>query len=60
MILKTKLNNHYQTTIPKDIREKLNVDDATYVQWHLDEKNKQVIVKFIKKPSLLDISTLQE
>ena len=59
MIIKTKLNNHYQTTIPKEIREKLNADNATYIQWRLDQKNKQAIIKFIKKPSLMDIAKLQ-
>lgn len=53
MIIRTTLNNFYQTAIPKRVREILDVQAASYVEWDLDEENKTVTMKFIKKPSLL-------
>lgn len=58
MIIRTTLNNYYQTAIPKRVREILDVQITSYVEWNLDEENKTVTLKFIKKPSLLDISKL--
>jgi len=58
MIIRTTLNNYYQTAIPKQVRQTLDVKSASYVEWNLDEENKKVTVKFIKKPSLLDISKI--
>ena len=42
MIIRTTLNNYYQTAIPKRVREILDVQIASYVEWNLDEENKTV------------------
>ena len=58
MIIRTTLNNNYQTAIPKKVFQTLDVQGASYVEWDLDEENKTVTLNFIKKPSLLDISKI--
>lgn len=58
MTLRTKINNNYQTAIPKIIRDEFDVDRSSYMEWIINEKNRQITVKFIKKPSLVQISNL--
>ncbi|MDO5826373.1 MAG: hypothetical protein Q4Q22_08325 [Methanosphaera sp.] len=58
MTLRTKINNNYQTAIPKIIRDEFDVDRSSYMEWIINEKNRQITVKFIKKPSLVEISNL--
>ena len=56
MTITTNIYKGFQTVIPAEIRNKLNVSDNDIVCWNLDEENEQVIITFKIKPNLHDLS----
>ena len=40
MIAKTNIYNRYQTVIPKEIRNKINIDNEQIIEWDINDKGK--------------------
>lgn len=55
MVLTTKIYNKFQTVIPKEIREKLNITENHLVEWYLDEKG-EVKLNFVENLSFDDMA----
>lgn len=55
LILATsKIQSNYQTTIPKEIRKNYDIDNATIVEWTINE-NGNPEINFRKKRSFKDL-----
>ena len=54
MSVTTKIYGNYQTAIPSEIREKLNIGKDHLVEWSIDEEGNPQI-SFRKKVKLEDI-----
>jgi len=50
----TKIYKNFQTSIPKEVRERFGVDKDTIVEWGIDENGKPEI-NFRKKVKVEDI-----
>jgi len=55
MVITTKIYNKFQTVIPKEIREKLNITKDHLVEWYLDEKG-EVRLSFVENLSFEDMA----
>lgn len=56
MVVSTKMYKGFQTVVPSEIRNKLNVDDSDIIDWVIDEEKNTVILSFRKKSKLHDLS----
>ncbi|MBR3214508.1 MAG: hypothetical protein IKF79_08390 [Methanosphaera sp.] len=56
MVFSTKIYKGFQTVIPSEIRNELDVKDTDIVDWVVNKKNNNVTVSFRKKSSLHDLS----
>ena len=56
MTITTNIYKGFQTAIPAEIRDKLNVKDTDTIHWDIDEKNEKVIITFKAKPTLHELS----
>lgn len=54
VLANTKVYNNYQTAIPKEMREKFNIDKETVIEWGVDDKGEPQI-KFRKKVTVDDV-----
>ena len=54
MIATTNIYNRYQTVIPKEIRNKINIDKEQLIVWDINEKGK-VELTFRKKLTTKDM-----
>lgn len=54
MIAKTSIYNRYQTVIPKEIRNKLNLDKEQIIEWDINDDGK-VELTFRKKLTTKDM-----
>jgi len=50
----TEIHNKYNGMIPSEIRERLNIDKDSIIEWEIN-KNNEVVLNFRKKSELLDI-----
>jgi AbrB family looped-hinge helix DNA binding protein len=57
MMAKTKIYPKYQTTIPKEIRKKLNLKENNIIEWDIN-KNGKVELTFRKKVTEKDIAVM--
>jgi AbrB family looped-hinge helix DNA binding protein len=55
MIAKTNIYPKYQTTIPKEIRKKLELKENQVIEWNINEKG-NVELKFREKHSFKDMA----
>lgn len=54
VLANTKIYKNYQTAIPKEMRERFNVDHDTVIEWGVDDKGEPQI-KFRKKVTVDDV-----
>ncbi|MGL6297840.1 MAG: hypothetical protein ACRC1M_01600 [Methanobacteriaceae archaeon] len=54
MIAKTNMYGKHQTTVPKEIRNRLGVDENVIIEWDINDNN-EAVLKFKKKLSLEDM-----
>jgi len=50
----TEIHNKYHGMIPTEIREKLNIDKDSIIEWEINKDN-EVVLNFRKRSDLLDI-----
>ncbi|MBE6492692.1 MAG: AbrB/MazE/SpoVT family DNA-binding domain-containing protein [Methanobrevibacter sp.] len=54
ILANTKIYKNYQTSIPKEIREKFNITKDTVVEWGVNENN-EIVLKTRKKVTFDDV-----
>ncbi len=55
ILVTTKMYKNNQTPIPKEIRNKFNIDENTIIEWGIDESGNPQI-NFRKKVTLKDVA----
>ena len=53
-VASTKIYKNYQTSIPKEIRQKFNITQNTIVEWGINDKG-ELTVNFREKVTVDDI-----
>lgn len=56
MTITTTIYKGFQTVIPAEIRDKLNVKDIDTIHWNIDEKNENVIITFKSKHTVHELT----
>ena len=56
----TKMYKGFQTIVPSEVRNKLNVENTDILDWKINLNDHTVIISFRKKPNLHDLSGMGE